>query len=60
MAEIAPPRSSSISDPNSGAQDQPAKKPRPKSNPAEKPPSAPAPEVSAPDEEDKHELDEMA
>jgi hypothetical protein len=60
MAEIAPPRIESISDPNSGPQDQPAQKPRVKAAAAGKPAPPHVPEVSAPGEEDKHELDEMA
>jgi hypothetical protein len=64
MAEISPPRIESISDPNSGSQDrsqdQPAPKPPAKQNAAAKPAAPRAPEVSAPEEEDQHQLDEMA
>jgi hypothetical protein len=60
MAEITPPRIESISDPNSGPRDQPAQKPRAKAAVAAKSVPQQAPEVSAPEEEDKHELDEMA
>jgi hypothetical protein len=60
MAEITPPRIESTSDPNSRPQDQPLKRPRVKAAPAQKPASSPSLEVSGPDEEEKHELDEMA
>jgi hypothetical protein len=60
MAEITPPRIESISDANSGPPDQPAPKPRAKAAAAGKPAPPHVPEVSAPEEEDKHELDEMA
>ena len=59
MAEIAPPRINSISDPNSEPQDHPAKKTRVKPSAGKSVPAR-APEISTPDEEDKHELDEMA
>jgi len=60
MAEITPPRIESISDPNSGSQEQPAQKPRTKVAIGAKPASPPVPEISAPEEDEKHELDEMA
>jgi hypothetical protein len=60
MAEITPSRIESISDPNSGPQEQPAPKPRAKAAAAGKPASPHAPEISAPEEEEKHKLDEMA
>lgn len=60
MPDISPPRIAPISDTNSGPQDQPAKKPRAKPAPPEKPAVLPVPKVSTPDDEDKHELDEMA
>jgi hypothetical protein len=60
MAEIVPPRMGSISDPNSGSPDQPAPKPRVKAAVAHKPVPPPAPDISPMEEEDKHELDEMA
>jgi hypothetical protein len=60
MAEISPPRIESISDPNSGPQDQPAPNPRAKQDVAAKPAPPRVPEVSAPEEEDQHQLDEMA
>ena len=60
MAEITPPRIEPISDANSGPQDQPAQKPRAKAAAAGKPAAPHVPEVSAPEEEDKHKLDEMA
>ena len=60
MAEILPPRIGSISDPNSGPQDQPAPKPRAKAVAALKPEPPSDPDLSSAEEEDKHELDEMA
>jgi hypothetical protein len=60
MAEIVPPRIGSISDPNSGPQDQPAPKPRAKAFVSTKPDPPPVPDISSAEEEDKHELDEMA
>ena len=60
MAEITSSRIESISDPNSGPQEQPAQKPRAKAAAAGKPTPSHVPEVSAPEEEEKHELDEMA
>ena len=60
MAEIKPPRIGSISDPNSGPPDQPAQEPRARAAAAGKPAPIRVPEVSAPEEEDKHNLDEMA
>ncbi len=60
MAEIVPSRIDSLSDPNSGPQDQPARKPRAKAATAEKPNPAPDPDLGPPDEQDKHKLDEMA
>lgn len=61
MAEITPPRIELISDPNTGTQEQPAQKPRAKAAAAGKPsPLSRLPEVSAPEEEDQHKLDEMA
>jgi hypothetical protein len=60
MAEIAPPRIESIADPGPGTQDQSAHKPRLKAAIAGKPASPSPPEISAPEEEEKHELDEMA
>jgi hypothetical protein len=60
MAEITPPRIGSTSDPNPRPQDQPLKRPRVKAASAKKPALSHSAEVSAPDEEEKHELDEMA
>jgi hypothetical protein len=60
VAEISPPRVESISDPNPRSQDQPAKKPRVKPVAGQQPAPPHAPEVSTPDDEDKHELDELA
>jgi hypothetical protein len=60
MADITPPRIESISDPNSGLQDQPPPKPRVKAAAAGKPAPPHVPQVSAPGEEEIHELDEMA
>jgi len=59
MPEILPPRIESISDPHSGPQEEAAPKPRAKTA-AGKPAPPQLPEISAPEEEDKHELDEMA
>ncbi len=60
MEEIAPPRIESVADPGPGPQDQSARKPRLKAAVAGKPVSPNTPEISAPEEEEKHELDEMA
>jgi hypothetical protein len=60
MTEITPSRIESISDPNSRPQEQPAQKSRAKAAAAGKPTPPQVPEVSAPEEEDKHKLDEMA
>jgi hypothetical protein len=60
MAEITSSRIESISDPNSGPQDQQHQKPHAKAAAAGKPATPHLPEVSAPEEEEKHELDEMA
>jgi hypothetical protein len=60
VAEIVPPRIESIADPNSGSQDQPAPKPRVKAVVATKPDPPHVPDISPAEEEDKHELDEMA
>jgi hypothetical protein len=62
MAEILPPRIGSISDPNSGPQDQPAPKPRAKIVTAAKPDPSRVPDLdlSPAEDGDKHELDEMA
>jgi hypothetical protein len=58
MAEITPPRIESIGDP--GPQDQSSQKSRAKAAVAGKPTSTTTPEISTPEEEEKHELDEMA
>ena len=60
MAEIAPPRIESIADPNSGRMDESAPKSRAKAAGTGKRSTLRPPEVSAPEEEDKHTLDEMA
>ncbi|MBZ5698066.1 MAG: hypothetical protein LAN18_05910 [Acidobacteriia bacterium] len=60
MAEIISPRIESIADPGTGPQDQSAHKPRVKAAVAGEPASPNTPEISAPEEEEKHELDEMA
>jgi hypothetical protein len=60
MAEITPPRIESIADPGPGPQDQSAHKPRLKAVIAGKPAPPNTPEISPPEEEEKHELDEMA
>ena len=60
MAEIVSPRIGSISDLNSGPQDQPAPKQRAKVVAAAKPDPAHILDIGTAEEEDKHELDEMA
>jgi hypothetical protein len=60
MADILPARIESISDPNSGAQDRPAPKRHAKLSPCLIPVQPPVPKVSSPEEEEKHNLDEMA
>jgi hypothetical protein len=60
MAEILPPRIGSISDPNSGPQDQPAPKSRAKAVVTLKPEPPSDPDLNSAEEEDTHELDEMA
>ncbi len=60
MAEIVPSRIGSISDSNSGPQDKPAPKPRAKAAVVGKREPPHLPEISAAEEEDWHELDEMA
>jgi hypothetical protein len=60
MVEITPSRIESLADPGSGSQDQFARKPRAKAAVAGKSASPQTPEISAPEEEEKHELDEMA
>jgi hypothetical protein len=60
MAEIASPRIESISDPGPGPQDQPSKKTRLKTTSPWKSPPPHVPEISQPEEEEKHKLDEMA
>lgn len=60
MAEILSPRIESITDPGPGPQDQSAKKTRLKTTAPGKPPPPHVPEISQPEEEEKHELDEMA
>ena len=60
MAEILPPRIESISDPGSGPRDQPEQHPRAKGAVVEKPLPPELPEISPPEEEEKHDLDEMA
>ena len=60
MAEIVRPRIESISDPNAGLRDQPAPKPRVRAAGAAKPHPPSPPDISSAEEEDKHELDELA
>jgi hypothetical protein len=60
MAEITPPRIESIADPGPGPQDQSAHKQRVKAVIPGKPVPPNTPEISAPEEEEQHELDEMA
>jgi len=61
MADILPPRIEPLSERNAGPQDQPARKPRAKKPVTEEKLAAtPAPDIGAPEDEDKHELDEMA
>ncbi|MBZ5642907.1 MAG: hypothetical protein LAO19_09130 [Acidobacteriia bacterium] len=59
MAEIVSPRIESIFDPRPGSQEQSAKHARPKDKAAGKPQQQ-LPEISQPEEDEKHELDEMA
>ncbi|MBZ5659223.1 MAG: hypothetical protein LAO08_02345 [Acidobacteriia bacterium] len=59
MAEIVSPRIESIFDPGPGPQDLSAKSARPKAKGAGKSPPQ-VPEISQPEDEEKHELDEMA
>ena len=60
MAEIAPPHIESIADTGTGTPEQPAEKSRVKTPPEAKtaPPKAPA--IGNPEEQEKHNLDEMA
>jgi hypothetical protein len=63
MADFVPPRIGSISDPNSGSPDEAApKKPRVKAAPAASAAPPPLPKISSAEEEeqDRHELDELA
>jgi hypothetical protein len=60
MGDILPPRIEPLSQPKSGPQEQPAPKPRPKAIPAEKLAPIPDPDIGAPDEDENHNLDEMA
>ena len=60
MADITPSRIESIADPGPGPQDPSARKQRAKAAAAGKPVPSHTPEISAPEEEEKHELDEMA
>lgn len=60
MTDLVPPRIEPLSDPHSGRQGQPPPRPRVKPETVEKPAPAPVPDLGAPDEEENHELDEMA
>jgi len=60
MAEITPPHIESISDPFTGPQDQNAPRPRAKAAAVGKHSPPRPPEISAPEDTEKHELDEMA
>lgn len=60
MAEITPPHIESISDPATASQEQNTPRPRVKAVAAGKPTPSRPPEISAPDDTEKHELDEMA
>jgi hypothetical protein len=60
MAEITPPRIEIIADLGTGSKDPPAQKQRAKVVAVGNLPAAPLPEIAAPGEEEKHELDEMA
>jgi hypothetical protein len=60
MAEISGPRIESISDPGSGSQEPPREKPQVKPYAAWKPDPSKTPEIGAPEEEEKRQLDEMA
>ena len=60
MAEIQPPRIEPSSDRDPEPQDLPAPKPRAKAVAAGKPATPSIPRLSAPGEDEQHELDEMA
>jgi hypothetical protein len=60
MVEIVPPHIESISDPGAGSRDQPGPKPRARAVGAAKPHPPHLPDISPAEEEDKHELDELA
>ena len=60
MADILPPRIEPVSDRNSGDQDPPEPRALTKAAAVGKTVKPRVPEVSAPEETDKHELDEMA
>jgi len=60
MAEILSPRIESIPEPRSGPQDKPAQERQAKAVAARKRTAFTAPQIGAADEEDKHNLDEMA
>ena len=60
MAEIAPPHIESIPDPPTGSQEQNAPRPRAKAVAVGKPSASHPPDIGAPEDTEKHELDEMA
>jgi hypothetical protein len=60
MAEIAPPHIEPISDPSAGSQERNASRDRARTVGAGKVHSPRPPEVGAPEESERHELDEMA
>jgi hypothetical protein len=60
MAEISPPRIEIIADLGTGSKDPPAQKQRAKAAAVGKLPAVRPPEIAAPGEEEKHELDELA
>jgi len=60
MADITSPRIESIPESRSGTRDTPDRKQQAKAAAAGKQASIPAPQIGAPEEEDKHNLDEMA
>jgi hypothetical protein len=60
MAEITPPHIESISDPPAGSREQTAPRPRAKGAAAGKSSLPHTPEISVPEDTEKHKLDEMA
>jgi hypothetical protein len=60
MADILHPRIEPLSDPNPEPRENPPQNPRAKAAAHGKASPTHVPEISAPEEEDKHDLDEMA